>query len=124
MIDSANPQDPKFIEELQRASRELEIDLQRKRSISPPKPPLERNFDQGLIMKIEEIAKEKRELEEIQKNLEKKQKIVQQRIQELDNLQQKIYRIVEDRKKIDEELQGWEEKNEKIFEDLKKLGSL
>lgn len=73
MEDLNNPQNSKFIEDLQKASQEIEVGLQMKRPApsfspeskkesskeAPSKSSLERSFDQDLVIKAEEVAKEK-----------------------------------------------------------------
>lgn len=137
MEDPTNPQNSKFFEDLQKASQEIETDLQKKKPTSnplpvvknvereaPPKPPLERSSDQDLIMRAEEIIKEKKRLEEIQKNLERNQKQVTECIQELTTIQGEISRVLEGKKKIEEDLRRMREKNKKIFEGLGNPNSL
>jgi uncharacterized protein YbaP (TraB family) len=134
----------KFIEDLQKASEEIEADIQRKKPISHPEPdynmlstPLqrqvavekeghgspERGFDQDLSIQAEEVTKEIKRLEEIQKNLEKNQKIVAECIQELTVLQGEISKAWEGKKKIEEGLRKMREKSQKIFVDLKETNS-
>jgi len=131
MEDPTNPQNSKFLEDLQKASEEIETGLQRKKPTPsslpetkkeasrevPPKP-LERSFDQDLTIRAEEIVKEKKRLEEIQKNLERNQKQVAECIQELTIIQGEISKVLEGKKKIDEDLRSMREKNQKIFEEL------
>ncbi len=145
--DGAEPAEAStFIEDLQKASQELEADIQRKKPISHPEPgynlstppqkhvPVkeeikeslgfpEKGFDQDLAIQAEEVAKEKKRLEEIQKNLEKNQKMVIECIQELTILQEEISKVLEGKKKIGESLQKMREKSQKNFADLKEPNS-
>ncbi len=137
MENPTTPKNSKFIEDLQKANQEIEADLQIKKpapSFLPeskkenpieasPRSSLERSFDQDLVIKAEEVAKEKKRLEEIQQNLEKNQKQVAECIQELTILQGEIAKVFGGKKKIDEDLQRMKEKNQKIFEDLKDSNS-
>ena len=127
MEDQTNPKNLKFVEDLQKASEEIEAGFQKKkpfpqreaRDENKEKPkPTERGFTEDLISQAEEVAKEKKRLEEIQKNLEKNQKQVAESIQELTTIQGEISKVLEGRKKIDEDLQKTREKNQKIFEEL------
>ena len=130
MEDPTNPKNSRFIEDLQKASQEIEVGLQKKGPILHPQPEAkeegkdkpkspEKGFAEDLTIQAEEIAKEKQRLEEIQKNLEKNQKQVSECIQELTTLQGEISKVLEGKKKIEEDLRKMREKNQKIFEDLK-----
>ena len=78
MEDPTNPQNSKFVEDLQKASQEIEADIQRKKPkpevkekiLEKAEPPKE-GFDKDLVIRAEEVTEEKKRLEEIQKNLEK-----------------------------------------------------
>ena len=141
--DDAEPAEAStFIEDLQEASQEIEADIQREKTISHPQPDYnlstppqkhvpvkeeikespsspEKGFDRDLAIQAEEVAKEKKRLEEIQKNLEKNQKMVAEYIQELTVLQEEISKVLEGKKKIDEGLWKIKRKESKIFADLK-----
>lgn len=141
MEDLTNPENSEFIEDLQKASQEIEDDIQRGKPISHPEPdynvlstPLQRHvpietrsqekgFDQDMAIQIEEVAKEIKRLEEIQKNLEKNQKMVAEWIQELTVLRGEISKALEGKKKIEEGLWKMKEKSQKIFADLKDSNS-
>jgi len=119
-------ENPKFIEDLQRANQEIEANLQGERSVSQPEAKEEmkeepkfpeKGFSGDLRVQAEEVAKEKKRLEEIQKNLEKNQKQVIECIQELTTLQGEIAKVLEGKKKIDEDLRRMREKNQKILEE-------
>ena len=126
MENSTNPKNPKFIEDLQRASQEIEANLQGKRSVPQPEAKEEmkeeprfpeKGFGGDLSAQAEEVAKERKRLEEIQRNLEKNQKQVTECIQELTTIQGEISRVLEGKKKIDEDLRQMREKNQKILEE-------
>ena len=141
--DDAEPAEAStFIEDLQKATQELEADIQREKTISHPQPDYnlstppqkhipvkeevkesfrssERGFDRELTIQAEEVAEEKKRLEEIQKNLEKEQKMVAEYIQELTVLQGEISKVLEGKKKIEDGLWKIRRKESKIFADLK-----
>ena len=129
MEEPTNPKNSKFIEDLQKASQEIEADIRKKKPIFQPQPEIEeeikekpkspeKGFSEDLTVQAEEIAKEKKRLEEIQQNLEKNQKMVAEHIQELTTIQGEISKVLEGKKKINEDLRRMREKNQKIFEEL------
>ncbi len=132
-----NPKNPTFVGDLQEANEEIEVDIARKKQNFNPQTevpevpkvkevikadfkkeksePSEKSFNQDLITKAEEIAKEERKLEEIQNNLSKNQRMVAERIKELSSLQERISKVLEGKKEIDEDLKKMNEKKTIFF---------
>lgn len=109
-----NPIDPKLIEDLKRASQEIEgiEEIQPPVSEIPKEKPVE--ILREVSKKIEkDLENHLSEIVEKRKILEGKRNEIQSRLQLLINLENRIRRVLSERKKIDEDLEKM--KNGEVF---------